>query len=408
VLEDPIMTQPSISITDDLLSAYIDGEVSPVERERVERALARSESLRAELRALRRASRADAELPRVALPADFSAGVLQAIEQRALAPTPGAGATSVWSRHGKKLAAVAALAACVALAVNFGGKPPEAPQLVNEFPADPTVAPGAGASGTGLAVPAAQGHPAPIAPEEGVAIAAAPGSLSVPLPRGSKDHKALVGRIVDAYDPAGVAVVKVYVVDYDETWQRLQVVLEKSSFVDTDDQATGVVDAQGDGELVAVLTGAPTERLEQALAALAKDEGVLGLELGAEPLLVAALDEKFRSGFAVASADPANTPVTRTPIRLPGQAAGGADAPITRSVGAGAPLPPPSASSAGNAVADAIRKGMAWSRTVLVPSSAIADLSAASPHAEKAPHGTGSEPTSTEPVQVLFVLERAQ
>jgi hypothetical protein len=51
---------------------------------------------------------------------------------------------------------------------------------------------------------------------------------------------------------------------------------------------------------------------------------------------------------------------------------------------------------------------MAWSRTVLVPSSAIADLSAASPHAEKAPHGTGSEPTSTEPVQVLFVLERAQ
>ncbi len=82
------MTQPSISITDDLLSAYIDGEVSPVERERVERALARSETLRAELRALRQASRAVAELPRVALPADFSAGVLRAIEQRSLAPAP--------------------------------------------------------------------------------------------------------------------------------------------------------------------------------------------------------------------------------------------------------------------------------------------------------------------------------
>ncbi len=134
----------------------------------------------------------------------------------------------------------------------FGGKPPEAPQLVNEFPAAPAVVPGG--TGTSVAAPAIEEHRASGAPGESIAVATGPGSLRVPLPRGSKDHKALIGRIVDAYDPAGVAVVKVYVVDYDETWQRLQVVLEKSSFVDTNGQAAGVAEAKGDGELVAVLT----------------------------------------------------------------------------------------------------------------------------------------------------------
>lgn len=396
-MKDTVMSQPTLTINDDLLSAYLDGELTPAEREQVERALARSETLRAEFARLRQATRAVANLPRVSLPADFSASVLRAIEQRGTLPAAHSG--SLWTRHGKKLAAAAALAACVVVAVQFSGQRPEEPRVAQNDPVAPPVEP----------------TPAPVAPNpvgtgtpEAISIAAAPGSLTVHAPRGSKDHKALVGRIVDAYDPNGVAVVKVYVVDYDETWQRLQVVLEKNAFVDTDATGTEVEGTRAAGELVAVLTGSPTDRLEQALAALSKDDGVVGLEVEDEPLLVAALDEKFRAGFAVASAEPANAPVTRTPIRLPGRNADGADSPITRSVGGGAPLPPPATGAAGNAVADAIRKGTAWSRTVLVPASVIADLSDDEPNTPSAQDNGTTERPATEPVQVLFVLERAQ
>jgi hypothetical protein len=392
-MKDTIMTQSTLTITDDLLSAYLDGELSPVEREQVERALARSETLRAEFAQLRQATQAVANLPRVSLPVDFSASVLRAIEERSTVPAAHAG--SVWTRHGKKLVAAAAMAACVVVAVQFSSQRPEAPQVAQLDPVASPVEPT-------TPEPIAKGSPEPIS------IAAIPGTLTVPAPRGSKDHKALVGRIVDAYDPNGVAVVKVYVVDYDETWQRLQVVLEKSAFVDTDGTGTAVEGTRAAGELVAVLTGSPSDRLEQALAALSKDDGVVGLEVEDEPLLVAALEEKFRGGFAVASAEPANTPVTRTPIRLPGRNAEGADSPITRSVGGSSPLPPPATGAAGNAVADAIRKGTAWSRTVLVPASVIADLSDDEPNDAVAQDNGTAERASTEPLQVLFVLEQAQ
>lgn len=61
-----------ITITDDLLSAYLDGEVTPVERTAVDQALARDPQIASRLLVLRRTAALMSELPRVSVPRVFT------------------------------------------------------------------------------------------------------------------------------------------------------------------------------------------------------------------------------------------------------------------------------------------------------------------------------------------------
>jgi len=127
-------------VTEELISAYLDGELSDDERELVDRAVAESEEHRqllAELRALHGSLQT---LPRFSAPADFSARVLQQIEQSKSAP-------KVASRHGVVLgrrralrnltAAAASLAAIIVIAILLR---PASNQPVGPIPSHPTVA----------------------------------------------------------------------------------------------------------------------------------------------------------------------------------------------------------------------------------------------------------------------------
>ena len=71
---------------EDILSGYLDGELSPAEVEQVERALAKSEKARRRLEELRQVSQLLQDLPALSLPTDFSQQVLQAAERRMLLP----------------------------------------------------------------------------------------------------------------------------------------------------------------------------------------------------------------------------------------------------------------------------------------------------------------------------------
>lgn len=72
--------------SDDVLSAYLDGECSPQERAEVERRLENSPEFRAELNGLRAVSGLLQELPPLELPTEFAATVMQTAERRMLLP----------------------------------------------------------------------------------------------------------------------------------------------------------------------------------------------------------------------------------------------------------------------------------------------------------------------------------
>ena len=73
--------------TDDLLSAFHDGEVTSAERAAVEQQLAESATTRRELAEIQQVSALLKELPRERLPSEFPQQVLQAIEREMLIPS---------------------------------------------------------------------------------------------------------------------------------------------------------------------------------------------------------------------------------------------------------------------------------------------------------------------------------
>jgi hypothetical protein len=84
-MAENLTPQPDISLVRDLLSPYLDGEVTDVERALVEAALADSAQLRAELESLRQTVALVAALPRVAAPHPFT---LTEADVQAIAPKP--------------------------------------------------------------------------------------------------------------------------------------------------------------------------------------------------------------------------------------------------------------------------------------------------------------------------------
>jgi hypothetical protein len=100
--------------SEEILSAYLDGEISPDERARVERRLERDPRAREQVEDFRRLSQIFAGLPRTELPASFAGEVLQLAERRMLIPEgsvrPARGRASRWV-----LGAAASMAAAAAL-----------------------------------------------------------------------------------------------------------------------------------------------------------------------------------------------------------------------------------------------------------------------------------------------------
>jgi len=99
--------------SEEILSAYLDGELSPDERARVERRLERDSRAREQVEDFRRLSQLFAGLSRTELPPSFAGEVLQLAERRMLIPD-GAGRPARW-RASRWVLGAASMAAAAAL-----------------------------------------------------------------------------------------------------------------------------------------------------------------------------------------------------------------------------------------------------------------------------------------------------
>jgi hypothetical protein len=124
-------------VSDELLSAYVDGEVSPQEAQQVERWLAYSPQGREKVAELRRLSGLLQELPRAELPEEFATEVLQQAERQMLltafrnaAPQP------LWKRvrYWAFTIGAPAAAACLLVVVLLNRPGPIAPQVGDGTP----------------------------------------------------------------------------------------------------------------------------------------------------------------------------------------------------------------------------------------------------------------------------------
>lgn len=93
-------------VHDEILNAYLDGELSPEERVRVEGALRGDEALRERLHRIEAADRALGALPSATADAEFTSRVVAAARREALAATRGRKLRFLWALP---LAAAAAL-----------------------------------------------------------------------------------------------------------------------------------------------------------------------------------------------------------------------------------------------------------------------------------------------------------
>lgn len=366
---------------DEMLSAYLDGELSPAEAARVEKLLTQSPALQAVVNEYKSLGNEIRTLNVPALGNDFAEGVLAGISQRSLPASRVSGGTSWWSRRTVRAAAVAivgtGLAAMVMVALRGPAVENNRPDVAINKTTLPVEAGGNSVAGTENAA-TETGRGAVGAPAEGLKVAA------------TRDPKELVGRIVEAWDPKGVAVVRVVVVDYDATWERLQVVLEDRAFATTSETPE-----TRSGDLVAVLAEGTPDRIGDALAALAGDKGVVAMDVAEQPLLVAALEDRVKAGFApVAMAN-------RPGFKRPGDVANDDGGLRTRSTGnpGGVPTSRPAAAPVGVQLDTPV----AWARPVAIPEGLLPSGQTHSPR-----NGSTARTDSNgvaSPVQVLFVLE---
>ena len=109
------MNEPNSRIPDELLSAYVDGELSPAEQEQIDHALANDPRLEALLTELRQV-RADLQLlPQHRLPLSFSDRVLQSCSKQD-AGSSADSRISLRMRHRRLVATLLAIAATVMIA----------------------------------------------------------------------------------------------------------------------------------------------------------------------------------------------------------------------------------------------------------------------------------------------------
>lgn len=294
--------------SDDVLSAYLDGECSPQERAEVERRLENSPEFRAELNGLRAVSGLLQELPRQELPAEFAATVMQAAERRMLLPERTA-APRRTARSAKYLigSLVAAAAAVVVFVTQFNRPQPPAdgPAVANNNPA---VAPGdkpqhdvpSVSDKNNVAVVEDAAKPQ-ADPEANRRVRTPPKMLAnkpganLPTVDSVKLDELALGQVVEAIDTTGgkISVVKLIAVDRAPGMVAVQKVLTSQSLED---------DAIKSGEMEAVYVQATRDQLIAALREIQK----AGLEVdpkGVEPLSIDKLDASARELLARRTAE---------------------------------------------------------------------------------------------------------
>lgn len=304
------------SVSDEVLSAFLDGELSPEARLKVERWLEGSASARQRLSELRRISGWVQELPRAELPSDFAAEVMQLAERRMLLP-PAVAASRRRALLGQvrywTLSVGMPVAACLLVAFVWRWQRPEqAPegrQAVVAHQQHTTdganaartekAADEAGAAAVVTTAPAAKdGDSGPVGNSRVGAT-----SPSEPLPLNGDIDPAQVARVVarirEISDQGMLPVVQAYVVDRREGLALVQVVLESQQILregpaGTSDKAGNAAarpagDAQAAGrEALFVVTS--VEKLTSALEALrTRPAAVTGWKMS-EPVDLARLD----------------------------------------------------------------------------------------------------------------------
>jgi hypothetical protein len=259
MMSEPQKPEP---ISDEVLSAFLDGELPHDQEARVKRWLATSPAARRKLEDFRHLSRLVQELPRGELPTEFAAQVLQQAERRMLLP-----AVSASERHSSRrnirwwaltvAAPLTATAALLFISIRLGGPNPQNAGVKTGRGTGTSITPDTMPQGqqsnaasasieTSQPTLLADASLLPAAPvrleaestPEAAAVPAAKASAEIaadkekadPAAAGSKTSTqlaALVDEIRTANEQGQIPVVRMYVVDSKQGMELVQVVLDE-------------------------------------------------------------------------------------------------------------------------------------------------------------------------------------
>ena len=330
-----------------LLSAYLDGELSPAERERVERLLEESAEARQELRELEQIGQLLRQLPRESLPKTFALNLLDFCQSET-AVSEGethalAGTVSAKSRQENPLPrpsphagflkrrfgwiGLAALGISAAAGLMLMLKRPDSPtendnRIARQETANPAgdrsaspmfaesdeqVFPMSDRGSLPADVPGEASSDA-MTPLNAEAAALSPQADASPAPAGNAEERRLIaqeganfkniapGDMAEALDRRGdeVAVVKLIVGDRQQALKELETLLRRHQIVLPGESAfdqtpAGFRDVRKDSSLAAVYVEAGNDRLTAALRDLQSGSAIQGLSMEA-PISLALLD----------------------------------------------------------------------------------------------------------------------
>ncbi len=329
-----------------LLSAYLDGEVSPGERDEVERLLSESPEARQELGELAQIRELLRQLPRESLPNTFVSRILNECQDTLQEPAADGIKKTAAVRSGDSLGgkrsgwlrlaglAISAAAAVVIVWFSFSETAKDRPgELAQRSPnrrantesevgerterSQPMAAGNTEAAGARNEAPLAETQPPPLAKTKeqeteapGVGIAAS----SLPKAFLGADRKSQlvfgrdlkdvpIGQVVEALDRQGdkVAVVKLTVVDRQRGLKDLQVLLKKHQIVSADAAAPTPKESPANNAapsqnapLLAVYVETSDNQLAAAMRELQKEAAFRQLTIDA-PITVAGLDPLMTS-----------------------------------------------------------------------------------------------------------------
>lgn len=307
--------------TDELLSAFHDGEVTSGERAAVEQRLVTSADARRELSEIREISALLKELPRDRLPSEFPQQVLQAIEREMLIPSQAADSTESsaarvtparrWIGAAAVLTSAAGLLLLLRTLDDPAGRDGKEPQHLAGSP-NWNSAP----AGVATDSPSAMNGSVSVVQDGDVAAGAAGLNAVIANSQtntfggarlaGSEnlffDQAALgtaeVGDVVRAIQRTEgdeVAVVLLTVVDRQQGLEGLQLLLSNNQFARSEEVANTKADrgsspTNGTDEMQAVLVMSDAAQLETALKQLRQEKYLQSLEVD-QPILIAQLDE---------------------------------------------------------------------------------------------------------------------
>ncbi len=320
-----------------LLSAYLDGELSPGERDEVERLLSESPEARQELGELEQVRELLRQLPRESLPKTFASGILAECESRPRGSAATASDVKTPSkvqagRSWMRLAALAVSAAAALVIVWFAfphagqenselaqtspdhrssTESPSGDSTLRSQPPQPMAPGNELADARNLALPPESPIREPAAPQKtaGAGIVAdsfqrkglSAADRESQLVFGHNLKDVPIGQVVEALDQQGdkIAVVKLTVVDRQQGLRDLQVLLKKHQIVSADTPKLGETGANArspsqNSSLLAVYVETSDNQLAAAMRELQKEAAFRQLTIDA-PITVAGLDPLITS-----------------------------------------------------------------------------------------------------------------